>query len=119
MVKEQGSPVRGDVRENSDRLDRKLRVLASRERRAILEHFITNETDAAELEVLSRKLARLKVDTNDAESPPTETAKILLHHVHLPKLADCDLVEYDPRSGVVRYHADEQTEAIVEFLAEL
>lgn len=105
--------------ENPDQLDRGLKMLSSQERREILDHFITNETDAAELEVLSRKLARLAVENGNGESPSTETFKAKLHHVHLPKLAECDLVEYDSRSGVVRYHSDEHVEAIVEFLAEL
>lgn len=119
MVKERGPTNLGNVHENPDRLDRTLRLLASRERREILGHFITNETDVASVEVLSRKLARLAADADDEDPSSTEVAKVELHHVHLPKLAECDLVEYDARSGTVRYHADERTEAIVEFLAEL
>lgn len=109
----------GTIRENPARLDQGLKLLASQGRREILEYFITTETEVETVEVLSCKLARLEVDTDGAESPSTETAKTRLHHVHLPKLAEFDVIDYDARSGTVRYHGDEQVEAIVEFLAEL
>lgn len=96
-----------------------MKLLASRERREILDHFITTETEVETVEVLSCKLARLVADNGNGESPSTESAKTELHHFHLPKLAEYDLVEYDARSGTVRYHSDEQMEAIVELLAEL
>ncbi|WP_193570246.1 MULTISPECIES: hypothetical protein [Halorussus] len=72
----------------------------------------------ASVEALSRKLARAKVEDATGEAPSTETARAELHHVHLPKLADHDLVGYDAQSGSVRYRPDERVETLVQFLAE-
>ena len=41
-----------------------------------------------------------------------------LRHNHLPKLADHDIVEYDPRSGAVRYDPDARMEAITDAVLE-
>lgn len=45
-----------------------------------------------------------------------EELAIQLHHTHLPKLAAHGLVEFEPRSGVVRYHPDEQVERVLDAL---
>lgn len=104
--------------DNSDRLDRELKVLASRERREILDHFIATDADVTSVEILCCKVARVNAGEGTAEAASTETAKAELHHVHLPKLAEHELVEYDARSGTVRYRPDERVEALVQFLAE-
>lgn len=100
-----------------DRLKRELIALANPERRRVLDHFVATQTEVAELEVLSCKVARVRAD-GASESAPTEGARARLHHVHLPKLADCDLVEYDPRSGTVRYQPDQAVEELVAILAD-
>ncbi len=102
----------------ADRLDRDLEALASRKRRKVLEHFLTADTEVTTLEVLSCKLARLNVGDGGDGPPPTERARTELHHVHLPRLADRGLVEYDAESGTVRYRSDERVEVLVRTLAE-
>lgn len=102
---------------DTDRLDDELKALASPERREVLDHFIATDTVVADVEVLSCKVARLRADGGSGR-PSTEAARTELHHVHLPKLTDCGLVEYDTRSETVRYQPDESVEALVEFLAE-
>jgi hypothetical protein len=37
-----------------------------------------------------------------------------LHHTHLPKLDDADVVEYDPDDGTVQYRGDPHIEQWVE-----
>ena len=104
--------------DNSDRLNRDLKVLASRERREILDYFIATDTDVTSVEKLCCKVARVNAGDGTGEAASTESAKAELHHVHLPKLAEHGLVEYDARSGAVRYQPDERVEALVQFLAE-
>lgn len=108
-----------DMPETPVRLDGELKTLASRERRKILDHFVSTDTEVETVEVLSCQLARLQVDTGNRKPTSTEAAKAELHHVHLPKLEECGLIEYDPRSGTVRYQPDERVEALVQFLSEL
>jgi len=90
------------MRNAADRLEGELLALASPERRKVLDHFVATDTEVADVEVLSCKVARVQTD-GGSESISTEAVRAELHHVHLPKLADCDLVEYDSRSGTVRY----------------
>lgn len=42
-----------------------------------------------------------------------ERVALLLHHLHLPKLADTGLVEFDPKSGQVRYHPSDELEQLI------
>ena len=42
----------------------------------------------------------------DTERGPKDRKSVAttLHHVHLPKSAEAGLIEYDPRSGTIRYN---------------
>ncbi len=102
----------------NDSKDRILKLLASKERRKVIEYFDRHDVESATMEILTSHLARAKVGSN-GETPSTDAAKAELHHVHLPKLEAYGVVEYDSRSGEIRYHPDEQMEAIVRFTAEL
>lgn len=42
-------------------------------------------------------------DLNDIPAEHHENVKIDLFHVHLPKLADLELIEYDSRNGDIRF----------------
>lgn len=50
----------------------------------------------------------------DEPTTPAEQIEINLHNCHLPKLATRNLVEYDIRSGRIRYDPDETTETLLE-----
>jgi len=102
----------------NNQLDQTLAMLASNERRKLVAYFDRNDVESASMEVLTTHLARTQVET-DGGDPSTEAAKARLHHVHLPKLQAHGVVEYDSRSGEIRYHPDERIEAIVQFTADL
>lgn len=48
-------------------------------------------------------------ETRDRNQLTTE-----LHHVHLPKLTDEGVIEYDPRSQQLRYHGEKRLEEWLE-----
>ncbi|WP_128478865.1 DUF7344 domain-containing protein [Halorussus pelagicus] len=106
------------MNDDPDLMDRSLALLASEERRKVIEYFDRNDTESASVEALMEYLVRTKVET-DGGAPSTSKPKAELHHVHLPKLAEYGVVEYDARSGEVRYCPDEKLEAIVGFVSEL
>ncbi len=55
------------------------------------------------------------VDTLDETMAGGEDQlRIELHHVHLPKLCALDAVEFDYRSGAVRFHPESATSRFVE-----
>lgn len=80
------------------RTDDLLGVLNDERRRRLVEYLAggTHSTSVAEL------AAALD---GDAEGDDTRVA---LYHVHLPKLADLGVLEFDRRTGSVRYPHDEQ-----------
>lgn len=106
------------MREPSERLDVELEALSSRQRREILRFFVTTDAETATVETLSGQLTRAWTDGGDDQPPPTGAIRAELHHVHLPKLADCGLLEYDPRSNTARYRPDERVEELVAFVSD-
>jgi DNA-binding transcriptional ArsR family regulator len=104
--------------DDADRVDRTFEALASRERRTILGYVVTTIAEATTVEVLSCSLARVRADGGHDQPPSTKAVRTGLHHVHLPKLEECGLVEYDARSGTVRYQSDEPVEELVRLVSE-
>lgn len=50
----------------------------------------------------------------DAKRDDTDALAIELHHTHLPKLHDFDIVEYDPRGETVRFRDTPLVEACLD-----
>lgn len=48
-----------------------------------------------------------------------ETVRIRMHHSTLPKLADGGFIDYDARSGTVRYRERPDVERLLTLIAEL
>lgn len=89
-------------------LDPAVGVLVDHRRRGAL--YVLSETGGKPVFAvdLAQKVALMHPDSPDIETLLTE-----LHHVHLPKLADAGLVEFDRSSGLVRYDADEDVERLL------
>lgn len=107
------------MNDDPDRVDRILKLLANKERRRVVDYFSRNGADTETVEVLGARLTQLMVDADGTHESSTEVAQARLHHVHLPELQEYGIVEYDARTGHVRYRPDEQVEDAVRFLAEL
>lgn len=87
-------------------LDECLELLSDRQRRQVIQELRTERHATLE------ELAAAIDDGNDGRLLPE------LRHNHLPKLADHDVVEYDPRSGAVRYYSDPRMEAVTDAVLE-
>jgi len=48
------------------------------------------------LDEIAEAVAAREVDATDSRPGTLKDVKITLHHVHLPKLAEADVVDYDP-----------------------
>lgn len=77
--------------------DTAFEVLAHRHRRAVLGRLADSNGTAT----FDRLAEALPADANEAPSP--DGARLQLHHVHLPKLQEAGLIEYDGTDGSVRY----------------
>jgi hypothetical protein len=54
--------------------------------------------------------------TGDDQLRDREQLAVQLQHTHLPKLADHGVVEYERRSGAVRYRPSEPVERVLDTL---
>ncbi len=78
-------------------------LLSHRYRRYVL-HFLATRPNGVSTR---RELATVVSESVHDEADPTESdvnrIATELHHVHLPKLADSNVLDYDSRTGYVRY----------------
>lgn len=76
-------------------------LLADEHRRAVLAVVNDLEADLSLVELATR-LERL----DEYDTKPKPSLLIELHHVHLPKLADAGIIEYDAATNTVLTAAD-------------
>jgi len=94
-------------------IDKLHRILASERRRLILSYLATTSAETTGIDELINAVARRE---HPHRGPATyrEHIEIDLHHVHLPKLADAGVIEYDPVSETVQYDGSEKLESLLE-----
>ena len=99
-------------------LDEIFQLLANQTRRELLV-YLGNRDGSVELEELVEYLSTA-VDWGDSPLEPTKSDDIAirLHHMHLPKLADFEIVDYDRPDGVVRYRENPVVEEVLKVVVE-
>lgn len=95
-----GCPIinRNDVEVCSCTAGNVLRLLSNTRRRTVVSVLERSERDSMDVDRLVSTLADEHTDVS------AETWKMELHHRYLPALEDGDVIEYDSRSGTVRYY---------------
>lgn len=91
-------------------LDATLELLANHDRRRVLGYLMDDSDGTATVEELVDHVAEKRAERTD-DALDTDQIETRLHHVHIPKLADAGVVEYDHRSGEVRYWGEDRLEA--------
>jgi DNA-binding transcriptional ArsR family regulator len=100
-------------------LDGTLDVLADAQRRTVL-RFLSDQSDnVASIEDLIRHLDTQEQTTGEEEATTPAQIETDLHHRHFPKLEEQGLVEYDLRSGQIRYNPDKSTEELLQVVRHL
>lgn len=95
-------------------IDATLRALADEHRRLTIRYLMETPEGTASFDGLRDHVtAHSSIDTDSRD------VAIRLHHVHLPLLADTDIVEYDPRSKTVRYREDPLVEGMLSSIEEV
>jgi len=94
-------------------LDAVLEILSNYQRRAILHHLIDAPGHLHSLDELIAHLSRVETQRN-GEPPGEDYLLSVLVHIHGPKLQQAGLIDYDVRSGEVRYHPHERVERLLE-----
>lgn len=83
-------------------LDEVFELLASRRRRYAL-YYLRGRQESVHRDEMARHVAAREagVSPDDVDDAAPSHVAASLHHVHLPRLRDAGLVEYDPRQGDV------------------
>lgn len=97
---------------NLRELDNLSRVLNHHVRRETIHYFERLAESVSSLDQIADFIANNRAESRDKET--RDRLRIELHHLHLPKLADADLIEYDPKSGLVRYIPDDDMEELLQ-----
>ena len=97
-------------------LDSCLQLVAVRHRRRIISDLRSEISGTTTFEELVDRLYRSDADSGNDSLRDREQVAIRLHHTHLPKLANSGVVEFDHRTGILRYHPDEQVERVLDSL---
>lgn len=71
------------------------RLLADEQRRAAIDA-LAGRTGPVELDDLASAVAARKTDVEPVDDVVVERIAVTLHHVHLPKMSDLGVVDYDP-----------------------
>lgn len=92
-----------DTSNSPAEVDRILESLSHQFRREIIEYF---EQGTNGSQVTLSELADYL-----GEGHSQEEIDVLLHHRHLPKLADNDWIDFDPDENLIQYHGSEKAQS--------
>ncbi|WP_202614413.1 DUF7344 domain-containing protein [Halostella litorea] len=98
-------------------LDTVFDLLSDRRRRYALYHLVEAGPTTVEYTSLAERVADWEADGDEASADRVETVAADLYHSHLPKLDAENVVDFDPRSGVVRYRGQPTVEEYAEHAA--
>lgn len=102
----------------SQNIDACLQLVANQHRRSVLHLLRRDSNGTMTFDTLVDTLQSSVSNTKNGPLRNREELTIQLKHTHLPRLADYGVVEYDPRSGTVRYQPDERVETVLDSLPE-
>lgn len=83
-------------------LDATLELLANHDRRAIVAYLRDATCQTATVDELADHLVERRTERS-GERPGRSHVVSTLHHIHVPKLADAGVVDYDARTKEIRY----------------
>jgi hypothetical protein len=94
--------------------------LLSDERRRYAIHYLRETSDGVStLDDLTETVAAWETDTTQSDVPDDFCKRVeaSLHHTHLPRLDDANIIDYDARSGSIRYWGQPVLEEYAEHVA--
>ncbi|WP_433630261.1 DUF7344 domain-containing protein [Halomicrococcus sp. NG-SE-24] len=103
------------VQERSLSVDRILSAVANEHRRAILYSLTSASDRTLEYDALVDRVADRMGDENAEEGSDEhrQRVRIALHHSHLPKLAEAQIIDYEAEAGHVQFDGGELEQAIL------
>lgn len=103
---------------NALSFDRVFELLANQRRRFVVHYLSAHNDEAVRLEDIVRRIESWEREVHE-DVPDAHASRIRqsLHNVHLPLLVDANVVDYDLRSGYVRYWGHPVVEEYAEHVA--
>lgn len=94
-------------------------ILSNRRRRFAIHYLMGIDDGTADVDGIAERIAGWERESADAASDDSHERRVLmtLTEIHLPKLADANVVDYDVRSGSVRYWGHPVVEEYAEHVA--
>lgn len=96
--------------------DAVLQVATHERRRRILQYLGEHDGDTVSTDDLAEWLRNTATESSGGSRLDREQLVIELHHVHLPKLDEVGVIEYDVETGTVRPRLQPRVETFVEFV---
>lgn len=88
-------------------------TLAHRDRRLVLDHLTDCPGGTTTLDALAEAVVGAKSDC-EPDGRTVRDVRTTLHHVHLPKLDDSNVVRYDPVNHLVHYRETPAVERLLQ-----
>lgn len=113
---------RSDAGANGERstptpsLDTVFDLLSDQRRRYVLYHLVNAGDDVVDYEDLAEQVAVWEAEGDPSEDHVDRVAANL-YHIHLPKLTDANVIDFDQRSGDVRFWGQPTVEEYAEHAA--
>lgn len=99
-----------DLHDVSLSLDAVLSLLADQDRRDLIQYLRESSEQTCSIDDCVGYLMKQE-EERTAERPSHDRVAMVIHHIHIPKLADTGVVEYDARSREIRYRSDDRLES--------
>lgn len=107
-----GCDDRNDLRGTSPSIDETLQILGHPIRRDVVDCCVSAPGPIVEVDELADHVTRAREAAG--ESVDREQLLAEFHHRHLPMMAERGLLEFDPRSGQLRYRCSDRVERWLE-----
>lgn len=95
--------------------DTLLQIAADPKRRTIVSNLSEHESTVVDVEELAEVLD-LGFRRRAFNFPPG-AVRMELRHVHLPKLADAGIIDFNRDDNLVRYHGDDRLDALLQLVS--
>ena len=83
--------------------------LLSADRRRVVLEVLAEQTAPVELDALAAAVAAQETDEDTVSEEMVKQVSLTLHHIHLPKMADFGVVEYDSSACRVKSSLSNRT----------
>ena len=93
----------GEFREIADLTETERYQLLASERRRILTTILSAQSPPVDLETLAKKIAERDIAVETVDDDTVDQMMTILHHKHLPMMADMGILETDPETKQIDF----------------